>query len=468
MNFLFRGFLSVKERLGKSLILLLVMTTISVFVLAGFSIESATETASVLARQKLGATVQLTQDMEKIKDKMRSESNGEKRLKFESTPIKIEDVEKVLTLDHISGYNLISTANAMANSFTAINSNDTTTEETNTNHMIKQPEGMNFGDLTIEGVSIMTEDNGDIVDGRAINDLDKDKNVAVVEETLASENDLKVGDKIKIASVEDSSEKELEIVGIYKTSDEISNNAFKNSMMNPYNKIYVPYTFANELKGTENKDTVEKAEFYIDDPINVDNFVEEGNKLDIDFETYKLDANNSAYDAMMGPIENVGSFAKTTVIIVSIAGAVILGLIIMLSIKERRNEIGILLSLGEKKSKIVAQFIAEILIILVLAIGSSSILGNQVSNVIGNQLVQKEIEVTNTKDSQDKFGMGRPGMSSNKAQNVETIDELDVNVTMDDFAKMSSVSVLIVLIGVLIPSLGIMRLQPKEILSKHD
>lgn len=41
---------------------------------------------------------------------------------------------------------------------------------------------------------------------------------------------------------------------------------------------------------------------------------------------------------MIGPIENIASFSKTIVIMVSIAGATILGLIIMLSIKERRKE----------------------------------------------------------------------------------------------------------------------------------
>ncbi|MDL2417787.1 hypothetical protein P6F46_10370 [Bacillus shihchuchen] len=53
---------------------------------------------------------------------------------------------------------------------------------------------------------------------------------------------------------------------------------------------------------------------------------------------YELDAKDNVYKQMIGPIENIASFSKTIVIMVSIAGATILRLIIMLSIKERRKE----------------------------------------------------------------------------------------------------------------------------------
>ena len=51
---------------------------------------------------------------------------------------------------------------------------------------------------------------------------------------------------------------------------------------------------------------------------------------------------------MIYPIENISSTSQMIIYIVSIAGAIILGLIIMLSIKGRRKEMGILLSIGEK------------------------------------------------------------------------------------------------------------------------
>lgn len=489
MNFLFRGFLSVKERLSKSAILFLVMTSICVFVLAGFSIQSATKKAGVLARQKLGATVTLSPNMQKIKEKMREE-NGASGFKLERNPISLEDVDKVLTLDNIKSYNVTSSTEGIADGFDPITSTESETTEENQMFM-KGPDGNEarvMGDVTLEGilnlkdVSSFTNGEDTLSSGSYITSSDKDKNVAVIEKTLADQNKLKIGDTIKVKSSQDSTKTvKLKIVGIYENSSEISEGAMRNTAMNPYNKIYVPYTVSNTLKGTDSKDKVDSAQFYLNDPINVDSFLEEGKKLDIDFDTYTLDANSRDYETMMGPIENIASFAKMTVIIVSIAGALILALIIMLSIKERRNEVGILLALGEKKTKVILQFGVEILIILSVAFGVSAVAGDSVSNKISDILLEKETAVEqnngygmeNMKDI-GVMGMPKGGDMHGKGQdrfnktNVETIDSLDVSVSGSDYAKMCILAVIISFLGIIISSTSIMRLQPKEILSKHD
>ena len=90
-------------------------------------------------------------------------------------------------------------------------------------------------------------------------------------------------------------------------------------------------------------------------------------KSNIDFNYYKLDAHDSLYKQMIYPIENISSTSQMIIYIVSIAGAIILGLIIMLSIKGRRKEMGILLSIGEKKWKLMAQFVVEVVCAAILA-----------------------------------------------------------------------------------------------------
>lgn len=476
MNFLFRGFLSVKERLGKSIILFLVMTSICVFVLAGFSIESATGQAGILARQKLGATVSFNANMEKIKAEMRSQGGGKGRMEVPS--ISIDDVNKILSLDHINSYNLIASSTGVADGFTPITSSETESSSIMSGALMKNG-GMSMGDLTLEGVSnlealdLFSDGTAIIEAGEGLTTDSVGQNIAVIEESLANQNSLKVGDTIKVKSPSEENQVELKIVGIYKTNEEVNEMAIRSDAMNPYNRIYVPYDVANTLKGEEFKDTASSAQFYLDDPINVDEFIKEGEKLDIDFDTYILDGNNRAYETMMGSIDNVASFAKITVIVVSIAGAIILGLIIMLSIKERRNEIGILLSLGERKRKVVAQFFVEILLVLTLSLGVSAILGNTVSSQIGNVLMNKETAVQENQEfnmnGRMPGGMGKMmpgGLGSNKK--IETIDELDVSVSPEDYGKMCGLAILIALVGVALPSSSIMRLQPKEILSKHD
>lgn len=91
--------------------------------------------------------------------------------------------------------------------------------------------------------------------------------------------------------------------------------------------------------------------------MNADSFIKESqNNKNINFDQFKLDAGDRAYESMMGPIENVASFSKITLIIVTIFGVAILTLITMLSIKDRMHEIEILMALGEKKFKIIGNY----------------------------------------------------------------------------------------------------------------
>ena len=487
MDFLFRAYLSVKERIGKSAILFFVMTTICVFVLSGLSIQSATEKSEVLARQKLGATVTLSPNMEKQKEQMRSEG-GQERFKMERTPITMEDVNKVLSLNHITGYNVTSSTEGVADGFNPITSSESTTSQSSNNEFgMKMPSDSNrvMGDvsidgvLSLDGVSAFTSGESTLTSGTAIISEDKDKNVAVIEKTLAEQNSLKVGDEIKVKSTTNTDEEvKLKVIGIYESTSEINEGAMRNEAMNPYNKIYTPYTVANTLKGSSYKDKVDSAVFYLDDPVNVDTFLEDGKNLNIDFDEYTLDANSREYEQMIKPIENVASFAKMTVIIVGVCGALILGLIIMLSIKERRSEIGILLSLGEKKYKVISQFIVEVLIILVISLGTAAVLGNSISNVMANKLISKEVTAVEESKNSVSGDMGMPGGEMGRGgfkgpnnlstSKVEVIDDLDVSVTGMDYLEMSGIAILICLIGILLPSISIMKLQPKEILSRHD
>jgi len=73
MNFIKRAFLSVKTRVGKSLLLLFTLTVICVFVLSGLSIQTAAGKSAELARQTIGGNVTLQVDREKMMEQQAAE-----------------------------------------------------------------------------------------------------------------------------------------------------------------------------------------------------------------------------------------------------------------------------------------------------------------------------------------------------------------------------------------------------------
>ncbi|MEC1023361.1 ABC transporter permease [Bacillus paralicheniformis] len=479
MNFFKRAFWSMKAKKGKTLLQLFVFTMICVLVLTGITIQSAAVKSSELAREQLGGSVTLKVDREKM---MKEQQESGERKRFESTPVSVKSAEKLASLDYVKSYNYISSTSALADNFDPIESGDENSTDSNS----EQPAGpggneqggrqMMQADVSIEGVTStalvdeFSDGTSKITEGRALTKDDVNKKVAVIEETLAEENDLKVGDTIKVkASSDEATTIKLKIVGIYQTTSSGDNQAQNFAFLNPYNKIYTPYTAASALKGDDYQNAIDEAVYNIDDASNIDAFIAAAKKTGIDLDTFTLDANDQLYQQMVGPIENVASFSKNVVYLVTIAGAVIHGLIVMMSIRERKYEMGVLMAIGEKRWKLVGQFLTEILMIAVLAIGISALTGSLIAGQIGNQLLSQQIEQTST--SQSAGGMIGPsggGFFGQRTAQVSAIDQLDIQVSFGDLMALGGIGLLIALFATLLPSISVLRLHPKTILTKQE
>ncbi|EAC5811916.1 TPA_asm: ABC transporter permease [Listeria monocytogenes] len=501
MNFFKRAWLSMKARKGRSVLQLIIFTVVCVLILSGFTIQSAADKASELAREQLGGTVTLTVDREKQMQTMREEasssdsSSTESKPQFQSSPIDVSDANDLAKLNHVASYNYYSSTQALASGFDPIESSGDTSssnDESSTTAETQGPGGGQGGpqmvdaDLSISGLldSATSTDfeagTSELTSGVAITSADKDKNVAMVEENLAEENDWKVGDSFTVTSSDGNTKVTLKIVGIYKTTDSGSDMAQNFSFLNPYNKVYVPYTVANTIKGSDYKNTVDSAVYTMDDAANISAFEKEAKKVDsIDWDTFKLDANDTLYQQMIGPINSVASFSKNVVYIVSIAGALILGLLVMMQVRDRKYEMGVLLAIGEKRGKLIAQFFVEILIVALVSFGLAAASSHYVAQLAGNQLLAQQNSSTNetttsTENRGPGGGGGQGGPSgfgqsvSNLTKNTEQIKELDIQVTLEDMLKMGGIGIGIAFISVLLPAALVLRMNPKTILTKQE
>jgi putative ABC transport system permease protein len=60
------------------------------------------------------------------------------------------------------------------------------------------------------------------------------------------------------------------------------------------------------------------------------------------------------------------------------------------------------------------------------------------------------------------------GIAGQTVQEVEPVDELLIEITSEDIGMLAIISFLIAIISTVLPSLSLLRLQPKMILSKQD
>ncbi|WP_265456396.1 ABC transporter permease [Enterococcus sp. HY326] len=507
MNFLKRALASSWSKKGHTILLCAVFSAILVFVLAGLTIQSAANQAITNAQNDTGATVTLAASREAqfgggapsedATDSSDSETAGQiDPGGFTATPVNVSDAEAIAELDNVASYSLESSSTAMAgDDVSAITSSDSSSTESSTETdtaeagemgggmgggmMAGGQGGGMSGDFQVSGVSetALASDFSDgiaeIIDGEGITAADADTNNVVIETTLAEANGLAVGDTFTLQNSDEDTSYTVTVKGIYETSATASGISAQISMLNPVNTIYSYYTFANALNGDADSATVDEAVYTLADPAGMDAFVSEAEAL-IDTDSYALTTNDQLYQQMLEPLNNVASFAKNIVILVAVAGIIILTLIVMLTIRERRYEIGVLLSMGESRFKMILQFFSEIFIAMVVALVIATFSGNIVGNVVGNQLLSQQSETTTEQVSNNQNGpggeMGGGGPSgafgdiSSAISGSEAISELNVTVEPTTIAALAGLGLAISFLSIMLSSIGILRLNPKKIL----
>ncbi|MBU3090756.1 ABC transporter permease [Clostridium sp. CF011] len=475
MNFIKRAILSVTKRKSKTVLLIVMFCVIANMVLAGLAIQSATAKVAVLARQKLGGSVSIELDQEKIRAKNSSDIPR----------LNMKDMDKLKSLEHVKSYNYLTNSIAMAENFKPVkeeNKNEVEPGQQGGMSMsMKQGEDgeeQKIPDLSIDGALFsnlypaFTEGKSKLIEGRHLKSSDEGKNVTMINKKLADANNLKLGDKIKIKDREGKETLDLEIVGLF-TDDGTEHTPIMDAFpfMNPSNTIYTPNSVAS-LMDFSSKDTFKVATYFLDDPIHMENFKKAIKNSGIALDDFKIDAQDSLYKKLMTPIENVGSFSKTIVIIVAIAGTVILSLLINLSLKGRRYEIGVLMSLGESRFRIIGQLLLELIIVATIAFSIATFTGNKVSQTMGNTLLQNEITANKDKDANSQSVSSRNPfeMSAHPSQNddIDTIDNMDVSVSSKDLQKLYLMGFIIVILATSGSAVSILRFNPKTILSRND
>lgn len=471
-----RAILSMKKRVGTSLILMAVFLIVTNLVLAGFTIQNASKKAADAARKKLGADVTLSLDFDKLGQQ--AQKTGE----MPNPPkLNTKEADQLAKSKYVKDYNYISNTFGISDGLKLVGASEGEEEGKGKVGMAAVRGGSSSGteidmnaSFMIEGVrkTALQESfkNGKskIIDGKPITEQMKNQNVALIEKRLAELNNLKVGDKVKVQSGDKKETLEVEIIGIYETNEQAMGQQAP-PIMNPANKLYMPHSTMKKFEVNQGISSIQVV-YFLKDPQNIEAFKKEAKKSKINFNYYKLDAHDSLYKQMIGPIENISSTSQMIIYIVSIAGAIILGLIIMLSIKGRRKEMGILLSIGEKKWKLMAQFVVEVVCIAILAFGLSITTGAKVSQYIGDNLLSSEVATASEETNNPQNGtvmMSGPG-GTVQNQKEDPIDKIDVSVTGEDVGKMGGIGLAIAILATLLPALSILHLNPKQILLKDE
>ena len=328
--------------------------------------------------------------------------------------------------------------------------------------------------------------------------------VCIVEENLATFNDLALDDSITLVNPNNEDETyELSVVGIYKNSSSSSVNGVDpaNTIITSYAVVKDIETKSEETNGDASSDDSKTTDDSDDDEDSkvlqsqftgtfvfgsVDDYYQFKEEVSakaveagLDEDLYIVTSGDVAnFKAGLKPLENLKSFATTFLYLMLAIGAVVLIVISVISIRDRKYEIGALAAMGLKKLKLSMMFMIEVLIVTLIAILIGSAAGSAASVPVTNYLLTAQVEQQEAKDktSNQQMTPGMPGQGVNKEDitdgettgDITYIDTVGFSVDLMVILKMLGIGIALSVVSGFTSILFILRYDPKQILANRD
>ena len=268
-------------------------------------------------------------------------------------------------------------------------------------------------------------------------------NVALVGTSLATKNNLKVGSTFTAYSTP------VTVVGIFDAGNTFSDN-----------QVVMPLATVQKLAGEVGDIT--SATLTIDSITNVASVTTAAEKA----LGSAADVTNASAQAQttIAPLQNIQSISLYSLIGAVAAGAIIILLTMIMIVRERRREIGVLKAIGASNIKVMFQFMVEATTLTVLGAVIGIILGVVAGNPITHLLVTNSTSSSTSSAGGFTAGGGSRGGGRGFGiirSNVSSIHAaIGWSVILDGLAA----AIIIAVVGSALASFFIAKIRPAEVM----
>lgn len=513
---------SITRSKGRNILIGVIVFTITVSACVSLSIKNAAKEAEESGLQNLSITANISVDRQKLMENAQnggSNSNGSRDMRDmmqQFSALSLEEMQIYAASQYVAGfYYSNATSLSASGSLEPVSEQSSGSTNGNSGNMPGGGRGgmAAMGDFTVTGYSSedamtdFTSGSSKITKGQVF-DVNSDGYNCIISEELATFNKLSVGDTITLSNP--GKEKEtykFTITGIYSTSEsESSGGGMRfSTATDPANQIYVSYSALEKVaansksKATTSTDdngnetttalTVQvNGTYRFSDKESYDNFCEDVTAMGLS-ENYTVSSADIAnYESSLIPLKNLSQFANTLLIIVLIVGGVILIVLNLFNIRERKYEVGVLTAIGIQKGKVAMQFVTELLLVTFAAIVIGTAVGAAISVPVSNGLLESQVQTQQTQQSsrQENFGRGgsnsesggenTPAVPSNGSangrrgfgtNNVSYLDQINASVNFSVVLQLIGIGLLLTIVSGLVAVVFVLRYEPLQILANR-
>ncbi len=325
------------------------------------------------------------------------------------------------------------------------------TQDTNENRSGNANRMMMGPRITVTGTTspLTTSTNGSLTlsKGETIDGTSEALN-ALIGTTLAEKNSLSIGDTFTMY------EKTFTVKGVFD-----ANNQFQNS------GVIIPLKTLQTL--TDQSGAVTSVIATVDSSDNVAATVTSlkstlGDKADITSQVEQAEQS-------VGSLESIANLALGSLIGAVIAGAVIILLSMIMIVRERRREIGVMKAIGGTNRSVIVQFMSEALTLTIIGGLIGLVMGIAISGPMTSSLIsnnQNSSSASNSEPNTRERGDMRRFMGAEGpvGQAQQTISNISTTVTPQVFAIAVGTILLIAILGSAIPAWFIANIKPASVL----
>jgi putative ABC transport system permease protein len=523
MNFAKRAVLSITRRPGKSLILFLVIFIIGNLIAGTVAVRQAITQSEEMAKQLMGANVSLGLDDQKLMEAYNRNEDPEINNLSAALIEELGQRPEVRSFDYSLSAYLIS--RTLKNYQPPEN-----LDEAGSKAVVILGAGENGGDFNLRGVRYapvlpIEEGKLSLVDGRVFTEADIAEGgmVAIIPDVVAETNNLHVGDTIVLINeirdfsatgesvegagdemgfkVVDSHDVALEVIGIFTRNSGAEDLTTSNQGQGGtgsvvtidfteselYNTIYVPIKIAQaedefSMEGYRKMAEAAGEDWGLDNytpyytPVYVLNSIDDLESFDQAASAalpdyYKVLSATSQYEQIAGPMKDVQQILTVALIVAESAALIIVSLVVVLFLRDRRREFGIYLSLGARKSTIICQVLAEVLVVAVVALGVSLFTGYLISDNLSQQMIENQMAAQQSDGyyggmvvSTGVYVGGDAGLLMGSLSLEDVTDNYRVSFSAPYALTFLGLGGGVIVLSCVVPLLYVLRLKPKKIL----
>jgi len=311
-----------------------------------------------------------------------------------------------------------------------------------------------------------------VTDGEMISDFSAYE--CVISSELATLNEVTVGGTITLKNPTTEKTYDFTVTGIY--TDNSDNDESARMYSGSANTIIVGSGVIELLVADDNELVTNiTPSFILNGEEDIEAFEAEVREKGLN-EYYTINTNLEELQNATKSIENVKTFATTFLLITLIISSLVLFVINMINIRERKYEIGVFRTIGMSKFKLTIQFVLELLIVAGIALAIGAVIGGYLAKPVGNMLLENELETTQSEQQQISenfgkgggFGMPEMPMQFSKVNKVETIDSIEAVVDFTVVLQLLGIGILLTLMSSLASMISIQRFSPLTILKERS